>query len=147
MTFSLRPHHLAPIPKPSRIEDPAAVDKARLDWCEWCWWQDTHVPARIQVHHARSKGARGDDAAPNLVSLCFRCHVPRWHQGLIDPEEFFLFLEHRNLYLPLRDAKGRLACRYCGRWGRPRWSRETWELCCGQCGAALPPPPWGVLRG
>ncbi len=73
-----------PIDKPRRIVDRAAVNAARRDVCELCG-----VRCIGEVHHARSRGARGNDEPSNLISLCLLCHrkvhdgnVPR--QAIMD---------------------------------------------------------------
>jgi 5-methylcytosine-specific restriction endonuclease McrA len=36
--------------------------------------QNCGASERLQVHHIRSRGALGDDAAENLITLCADCH-------------------------------------------------------------------------
>jgi len=56
--------------KPCRVRDPQAIKAARREACELCgaWCPEGHV------HHARSKGAGGDDVRWNLIFLCPLCH-------------------------------------------------------------------------
>jgi 5-methylcytosine-specific restriction endonuclease McrA len=74
----------APIAKPSRLVSAAAIEAARLPWCECC----IDYAGPFQVHHVRSRGAGGHDEAGNLVNLCFRCH-DRVHRGLVTLDQLW----------------------------------------------------------
>ena len=68
--------------KPRRIVNKKAVDRVRsIGYCEYCGSR-----AGLQVHHIKSRGARGDDVDSNLVLLCYVCHG-RAHEAKISREK------------------------------------------------------------
>jgi 5-methylcytosine-specific restriction endonuclease McrA len=62
--------------KPRLRLDPDSYRKLRTDVLERDGWrcQNCGTSERLQVHHIRSRGALGDDAAENLTTLCAGCH-------------------------------------------------------------------------
>lgn len=117
-----------PIPKPVRVRDPDAIERARLDYCELC--DGPYAPEQIHVHHVKSRGAGGGDvdAGPdaNLVSLCWLCHQ-RVHEGRIPRAALRALITARE---SLRVRLGGLSCPACGR-SRWRWSNGT--MACRHC--------------
>ena len=56
-------------PKPKRIKDPEAIERARKDYCQVCW-----LRYGLSVHHIKSRGSGGGDTSDNLITLCRKCH-------------------------------------------------------------------------
>ena len=69
-----------PAPKTKRIEDPKVLEYVvqRRDGC--CMWGLTHpgvygsCSAGLDPHHIINRGAGGDDAKENLITLCRHHH-------------------------------------------------------------------------
>jgi 5-methylcytosine-specific restriction endonuclease McrA len=66
--------------------DPDSYRKLRIEvlerdgWrCQYCGSSD-----RLEVHHLRSRGRRGDDTGENLITLCADCHSDI-HQKRLEP--------------------------------------------------------------
>jgi hypothetical protein len=71
-------------PKPVRIKDEAALQRAReRRRCEHCGGKPTLL---LHPHHIRSRGAGGDDVDENLLGLCSGCH-DACHRGLISKQQ------------------------------------------------------------
>lgn len=73
---------MPPVPKPVRVKDRTAIERARKPWCEWCW----DLRKSCHVHHIKSRGAGGHDMDDNLICLCWECH-DKAHRGLISRDE------------------------------------------------------------
>lgn len=79
-------------PKPRRIKSQLCIDKIRkLGKCEKCTAENS-----LQVHHIKSKGARGGDVESNLVCLCYTCHR-MVHDGNISRDELKRIVRRRKL--------------------------------------------------
>jgi hypothetical protein len=79
------------IEKRRRVRNPRAVIAARRERCELCASRN----GPLHVHHVKSRGARGNDVAENLVCLCWRCH-DEVHRGVIARDVFLAFVRRRN---------------------------------------------------
>ena len=64
-------------PKRPRFRlDPVAYRRLRHRVLERDGWRCQRCGSlcELEVHHIRSRGLLGDDAAENLITLCARCH-------------------------------------------------------------------------
>jgi len=79
-----------PLPKPVRLRDPAALQRARdRGYCEHCGRRCMPDP-----HHIRSRGAGGPDTDDNLISLCPKCH-DKAHWALISRDTLRRIIDAR----------------------------------------------------
>ena len=81
-----------PVPKISRLVDPAAVEMVKNQWCEVCG-KSTYS---ADPHHVVSRGAGGPDSVLNLISLCGFCHYGRVAEGKYSKDFLFGIIAERE---------------------------------------------------
>ena len=110
-----RKEHPEPDPKPrprhvATSEEWQVLRDLKLGPCRIC--SDDYQP---ELHHLLSRSLQGDDAAPNLVPLCRRCHTEVEAHDELACRQLGLNLTDPELaYLTERKYEGYADTRYGG---------------------------------